>query len=77
MQKSFRSGFRLFSDLLDLLIEVQGLLSHDPEFQMLQGTLPWPEPGSRFLQFDLIAEIGRGTFGRVFLPLNRPWAIAW
>jgi len=36
-----------------------------------QGVSSWPEPGSQFLQFDLISEIGRGSFGRVFLPLNR------
>jgi len=49
------------------LIEVQDLFSHDLDLQMLQGKLSWPEPGSSFLQFSLIAEIGRGTFGRVFL----------
>lgn len=27
----------------------------------------WPEPGVQFLEFDLLAEIGRGSFGRVFL----------
>ena len=27
----------------------------------------WPKPGSHFQGFDLITEIGRGAFGRVFL----------
>ena len=32
-----------------------------------QGSVAWPEPGSHFLGFDLICEIGRGAMGRVFL----------
>ena len=32
-----------------------------------QQAVSWPEPGSQFLGFKLISEIGRGTFGRVFL----------
>lgn len=63
----FSQRFPSFQRSLCLLIGMHELLSHDPDFQALQGMLPWPEPGSRFLQFDLIAELGRGTFGRVFL----------
>jgi eukaryotic-like serine/threonine-protein kinase len=65
--ETFSRRFPSLQRSLHLLIEVQGLLSRDPDLQALQGILPWPEPGSHFLQFDLIAEIGRGTFGRVFL----------
>jgi serine/threonine protein kinase len=43
------------------------MISQDPEFQSLQENLTWPEVGSRFLQFDLLAELGRGAFGQVFL----------
>jgi serine/threonine protein kinase len=49
------------------LIEVQDLLANELDVQILRGTLRWPEPGSSFLQFELVAEIGRGSFGRVFL----------
>ena len=69
--ESFSRRFPAYQRSLFLLIEVQGLLSQDPDLQALQGDLPWPEPGSRFVQFDLIVELGRGTFGRVFLA-NEP-----
>ncbi len=64
---TFARRFPTLERSLYLLIEVQSLLSHDPELQLLQESLAWPEAGSRFLQFDLVAEIGRGAFGRVFL----------
>lgn len=52
---------------LCLLIEVQRLLEQDPRLRDLQEDLLWPEPGESFLGFSLIAELGQGTFGRVFL----------
>ena len=45
---------------LHLLIEVHSLLSHDPDYQAIQGILPWPEPGSRFLQF-----VHEPSFGKI------------
>ncbi len=41
----------------------------DPEAacRMAQATAVMPECGTRFLDFDLVGELGRGTFGRVFL----------
>ena len=65
--ETFARRFPSLERSLYLLIEVHGLLSQDPDLQLLQESLRWPEAGSRFLQFDLVAEIGRGAFGRVFL----------
>ena len=65
--ETFARRFPSLERSLYLLIEVHGLLSHDPELQLLQESDSWPEAGTRFLQFDLTAEIGRGSFGRVFL----------
>ena len=65
--ETFSQRFPSFQRSLHLFIAVHGLLSRDPDYQTLQGISSWPEPGSQFLQFDLIAEIGRGSFGRVFL----------
>ena len=65
--ETFAQRFPSLQRSLYLLIEVHGLLSQDPELQDLQESMSWPEAGSRFLQFDLVAEIGRGAFGRVFL----------
>jgi serine/threonine protein kinase/Tfp pilus assembly protein PilF len=59
-----------FPDLgtsLYLLIKVASLLDQDPDLRVLQGVVLWPEPGQAFLGYDLLAELGRGTFGRVFL----------
>jgi serine/threonine protein kinase len=69
--ETFAQRFPSLERSLYLLIEVHGLLSQDPELQLLQENVAWPEAGSRFLQFDLTAEIGRGAFGRVFLA-NEP-----
>lgn len=65
--ETFAQRFPSLEKSLYLLIEVHGLLSHDPELQHFQESVCWPEAGDRFLQFDLTTEIGRGTFGRVFL----------
>jgi eukaryotic-like serine/threonine-protein kinase len=75
--EAFAQRFPSLRRSLCLLIGVQDLVSHDPDLRALQGLLPWPEPGDQFLQFKLIGEIGRGTFGRVFLAIepslgNRP-----
>lgn len=56
-----------FRNSLYLLIEVRRLLEQDSAFQATQTSTTWPEPGKLFLGFSLIAELGRGTFGRVFL----------
>lgn len=63
----FASRFPSLHKSLCLLIEVQRLLHQDPRLRDIQEDLFWPEPGECFLGFTLIAELGRGTFGRVFL----------
>lgn len=65
--ETFSRRFPSLQRSLHLFIAVHGLLSRDPDYQTLLEISSWPEPGSQFLQFDLIAEIGRGSFGRVFL----------
>lgn len=65
--ETFSQRFPSFQRSLHLFIALHDLLSHDPDYQALQGNPSWPEPGGQFLQFDLVAEIGRGSFGRVFL----------
>jgi serine/threonine protein kinase len=65
--ETFSRRFPSFERSLHLFIAVQTLLSQDSDQHALPAISSWPEPGSQFLQFDLIAEIGRGSFGRVFL----------
>jgi len=39
----------------------------DAACRLAQAAAGMPEAGSRFLDFELLSELGRGTFGRVFL----------
>lgn len=73
----FSRRFPTLQRSLHLLIEVEKLLDRYPDFRTLRDEMPWPEPGETFLGFSLIAELGRGAFGRVFLAAepalgNRP-----
>ena len=63
----FSRRFRSLEWSLQCYIAVHGLLGNDPDYAEFQDSVAWPEPGSHFLGFDLIAEIGRGAIGRVFL----------
>ncbi|HUT09617.1 MAG TPA: serine/threonine-protein kinase [Thermoguttaceae bacterium] len=63
----FSRRFPSMQKSLLLLIEVNRLLDEHPDFRESQGGIAWPKPGTRFLGFSLICELGRGTFARVFL----------
>ncbi|NQU20582.1 MAG: protein kinase [Candidatus Nealsonbacteria bacterium] len=63
----FSRRFPSLESSLYLLIEVHDLLDGDPDFRTLRERVQWPEPGQSFLGFSLIGELGRGTFGHVFL----------
>lgn len=63
----FSRRFPALQRSLYMLIVVQNLLSADPSLQAPQQPAAWPGAGEDFLGFSLIAEIGRGTFARVFL----------
>lgn len=65
--EGFSRRFPSMQKSLYFLLEVQRLLDHDPQFRAASESPPWPEPGEDFLGFCLLAELGRGTFGRVFL----------
>ncbi len=82
--ETFSSRFPAFQRSLFLLIEVQRMLGHDASFSAIEENVPWPELGEDFLGFSLRAELGRGTFARVFLASqpalgDRPVAlkVAW
>jgi len=63
----FSRRFPALQRSLYMLIVVQNLLSADPSLQAPEQPAVWPDAGESFLGFSLIAEIGRGTFARVFL----------
>ncbi len=50
-----------------LQIRTRGLLDKNPGVRADEEIVPWPEVGDSFLGFQLAAELGRGSFGRVFL----------
>jgi eukaryotic-like serine/threonine-protein kinase len=52
---------------LYFLIEVRRMLQQDPSVSISRKDIAWPKPGEEFLGFSLIAELGQGTFGHVFL----------
>jgi len=65
--EEFSRRFPTLQRSLYLLITVQQLLDQNDVLDDLQETVPWPNLGEDFLGFSLLAELGRGTFGRVFL----------
>ena len=62
-----RQRFQSLWPSLYCFITFRSGLENDPEYAALLNGVAWPEPGSHFLGFDLIGEIGRGGTGRVFL----------
>jgi len=67
----FSRRFNSLSWSLQYFIAVRNHLENEPDYVEFQSSVAWPEPGSHFLGFDLISEIGRGTMGRVFLASER------
>lgn len=65
--EAFSRRFPAFQRSLCLLIRVHSLLDRDPGFSRPDHVTAWPGPGDSILGFDLVAELGRGAFGRVFL----------
>ena len=63
----FAQRFRTFERAIACYLMVRSFVDNDPECAGLGHDIAWPEPGSRFLGFDLVYEIGRGAAGRVFL----------
>lgn len=63
----FCERFPSFKNSLYMVIELNRLLENDPEFQLLCKEPKWPEAGDSFLNYQLITELGRGSFAQVFL----------
>ncbi|MBN2291191.1 MAG: tetratricopeptide repeat protein [Pirellulales bacterium] len=63
----FCGRFPSFQNSLFMVIELNRLLSKDSAFQKLCKEPDWPEAGESFLDYSLIAELGRGSFAHVFL----------
>lgn len=55
---------------LHFLIEVRRMLQQDHSIAFSDIDFIWPKPGDEFLGFPLLAELGQGTFGHVFLAME-------
>jgi len=64
--ESFCKRFPAFEKSLRRLIEVHNFLDENPQV-VPKVDVDWPDAGQDFRGFSILAEIGRGTFGRVFL----------
>lgn len=65
--EDFCGRFPSFQNSLYMVIELNRLLGKDSAFQALCNEPEWPQPGESFLDYSLIAELGRGSFAHVFL----------
>lgn len=65
--EQFSRRFPSLQRSLFLLIQVRQLLSEDGGLKAFEDDVTWPEVGEDFVRFRLLAELGRGTFGRVYL----------
>ncbi len=63
---TFCDRFPSYRRSLRRLIDVHDNFEQEPELAGCVADHPWPEPGSEFLGFELIEELGRGAFARVF-----------
>jgi serine/threonine protein kinase/Tfp pilus assembly protein PilF len=61
---TFCAQFPSLRSSLSKLLKAHRFLEEHPE---LLGEVNWPQPGETFVGFELVEELGRGNFARVFL----------
>ena len=59
------------------LIECQDFVLGHADLWLHAEPTPWPAPGEVFLGFELVRELGRGTFSRVFLAREPALGYRW
>jgi serine/threonine protein kinase/Tfp pilus assembly protein PilF len=70
--EAFAERFPSLEQSLGLLIHVHDLLGEDSVRSVRD--IAWPKPGDQFLDFELMGELGRGAFARVYLARERSLA---
>jgi len=65
--EQFSRRFPSFQRSLCLFIEVHRLIEENPHLEGFSTEAFWPSEGEQLLGFSIIAELGRGTFARVYL----------
>jgi eukaryotic-like serine/threonine-protein kinase len=66
-EDEFAGRFPGMERSLCFLLEVRRMIGFGSGMDSDGNAIEWPEVGDDFLGFSLIAELGRGTFGHVFL----------
>jgi serine/threonine protein kinase len=64
---AFCEGYPSIKSALGRLLEAHRFLENNPELMRNPRFPRWPEPETMFLGFQLLRELGRGAFSRVFL----------
>jgi serine/threonine protein kinase/tetratricopeptide (TPR) repeat protein len=64
---AFCEGYPSIKSALGKLLEAHRFLENNPELMRNPRLPSWPEPETMFLGFQLLRELGRGAFSRVFL----------
>jgi len=65
--QEFAARFPTIQHSLLRLLEFDQLLQNDSQLYSRFVNLSWPDVGTNFLGFQLVEELGRGSFSRVFL----------
>ena len=63
----FCRRFPRFQSSLRRLLHAHDFLQDNPDLLAGGQPSPWPQAGEQFLGFELLRELGRGSFARVFL----------
>jgi serine/threonine protein kinase/Flp pilus assembly protein TadD len=64
---AFAARYPACGSALQKLVGAAAFVEDNAELWGGRGPTPWPEPGEAFLGFELVRELGRGSFSRVFL----------
>jgi len=67
LKSTFCEQFPAYRQSIAKLLEVQEFLDQCPQFAPQPQAADWPQPGQRFLGYDIVEQLGRGSLARVFL----------
>jgi len=67
VKSTFCERFPAYQKSIVKMIEVQEFLDQCPEFAAHGQRATWPQPGERFLGYDIVELLGSGALARVYL----------
>jgi serine/threonine protein kinase len=75
--KTFAARFPPCRSALQRLIETRDWFENRPQWHYQPALTPWPVSGEVFLGYELVSELGRGAFSRVFLARQQAVGRRW